>query len=633
MDAMLFKSVRGFLFAPRHSSGPWAWCLAVGLMLVFAAGARAGEAPVAILPVAEVKPGMVGVGRTVLQRTQTVEFKVHIIGVMRGVRPGFDLVLCRCEGANLEKTGIIAGMSGSPVYIDGKLLGAIAFTWQFNKEPIGGITPFEQMQSFAASAPEQGAKIEPTAAGTVPLDMLRLDGDPFAGLRAAPQIQAHAAGGQTLPMQAIALPLAASGFAPQALRQLQQQLAPMGMVAMASGGAAADDVREPDPAIFPGGVLGASLVTGDMDLTGIGTVTHVDGDRVWGWGHPFLSGGKVGYVLRSGLIHTVNPKLDVSTKLGAPLGVRGVVQADVGTCIAGRLGQEPDLLPMRVTLDCVGACPVKTYEVQISRHPALIGSLVGAVLTSAIESQGAVEQEITIDLDATIRAEGLEPIVIKDRFSGADVAGSQGTSRLLNTVALIADRLVRNPFSLARLESIECHATIHPERRSAAITSMRLGSDRYQPGEELRAYVTLRPYKCQPRELELSLKLPASLPPGEYTVMACDATTHLRQLFEEEPQRLQARSLPELAEAFRLQLSAKREMLYLRVVTPDAGLAVGEVALPQLPASVRAAFASRRATETRPIRRALVSRQPAEWVIEGTSALRFRVVPDKHVVP
>ncbi len=590
---------------------------------------QTATANLAIMSIDDVRPGMEGVGKTVLQGTQITTFNVKVLGVVRDIAPGRDLVLSKLSGAGLENSGVIAGMSGSPVYIADKLLGAVAYAWPFGKEPIAGITPFEQMRSFAAQPATCTVTLETTADGTVSVEALDLAGDPYVGLgSAAGEVPASAKSGAMAP---IALPLSAAGFGQQSLAELKRHLEPLGVIPVACGGAS-DDVKaaEPTHPIAPGAALAAGLVTGDFDLSGFGTVTHVEGNRVWGWGHPFMAGGRCEYLLRSGHVHLVNPKYDLSTKIGSPLSIRGVINVDVSTCIAGELGAKPDLLPMLVTLQQGRDGAKEEYRVEIVRHATLVGPLVATVLSNVFEGSGSLDQEITIDLNATISAQGLEPIHVQNTYSGGSVAGSKGVMGLLNQVAIIADGLTRNPFCAARIESIECHTVVTPRRTSAGILAARLNSDEFAAGDALRATATLRPYKCDPVEVELRLALPASMEPGKYTATVCDATVHLKSLFNEEPNLLAARSVDEIARAYRLQLEEKRHALYLRVVTRDGGVSVGEVNLPQLPASVQAAFSSRRASPARTLRRSLVARQPTQWVIEGSTNLPFTIVESKR---
>jgi len=605
------------------------------LMLLLFSPALAKEGPLAsaampILTVDEVRVGMQGIGKTVLKGTELTEFKAEVVGVMRSISPGRDMVLCRLSGAGLEYTGVIAGMSGSPIYVDGKLMGAVAYTWAFNKEPLAGVTPIEQIRSFAEQPLHDTCKIAATDDGAMPISALDISGSPYAALEQATPLALRPVSAGGAQMTPIAIPLAATGFTQRSLADLSERLKPLGMLPIASGGAgAAVAVEEPKNPIVPGATLGATLVTGDFDLSGIGTVTHVEGNRVWGWGHPFIESGNCEYVLRSGYVHLVNPKHDLSTKMASPLSMQGVIRADVSTCIAGELGAEADLLPVNVTLRQEPSGHTQTYRVRVVRHPTLLATLVATVLGNALDGTGALDPEITINLNATIQAQGMKPIQLKNTYSGSTLVGSNGAKELLNQVAVIADGLTRNPFSMARLESIDCQATITRKRTSAAILSVRLGSDRYEPGDEIAATVTVRPYKSDPEVVQLKLRLPESLPPGDYAATICDAPAHLKNLFSEEPSLLVARNVEQIARAYRMQLEERRKTLYLRVVVPDAGLTVGTATLPQLPASARSVFSSRRASPAMPVRRALVSRHPTDWVIEGSVSLPFTVVRDK----
>ncbi len=392
-----------------------------------------------------------------------------------------------------------------------RLLGAVAYTWAFNKEPIAGVTPFEQMRGLSAR-PRASARamIEATPDGAMPLAALDISGDPFAGLKQKAATGPMAVAARSGQMTPIAVPLAATGFTPGSLADLQEHFSPLGFVPVAAGGAGTD-IKTSAPSktpLLPGAAMGASLVTGDFDLSGIGTVTHVEGNRVWGWGHPFMESGHSRYLLRSGHIHIVNPKLDLSTKMGSPLAVLGVVDADVSTCIAGCLGGEADMLPMAITVQEGVDGPQRTYNVEIIRQNELLAPLVATVLSNALDAAGALQQEITLNVEASINAQGLEPIKFNNTYSGGSVAGSQGAKGLLNQVADGGRR--------ADAQSVRSRAAgIDPvprggdgsphERRDYPV---QLNSDRLEPGEDLVATVTLRPYKCEPLKVQISLKIP-----------------------------------------------------------------------------------------------------------------------------
>ncbi len=375
--------------------------LALGL-LGFAAASPGGEPdPKTYWDVKDVRPGMKGVGQTVMVGTKLEEFRVEILGVMKDVSPGRDMVLARLSGCNLEHSGIIQGMSGSPVYIDGKLLGAVAYGWEFAKDPIAGITPFSQMVQYVrsndkklAAEAREGA---PAVASAEPVKLeepWELDRIPSVGSSSgfAP---GAVSGGGLAGMRPIATPLAASGFSPRSLALLAEKLGPLGMAPMA-GGAAQEDViqKEGDRPLGPGSPLSVAMVTGDFDLSGIGTVTHVEGNRVYGFGHPMMGLGSCELPMMTGYIHTVYPRASVSMKMGSPLKTVGVLDTDVSTAVAGRVGPKPDMLPMTVKAKVGRYSDPRTYNVKIVREPNLLPMMVMSVLTNAIDTEGNLPDEL-----------------------------------------------------------------------------------------------------------------------------------------------------------------------------------------------------------------------------------------------
>lgn len=586
-----------------------------------------------LMQVDEVKRGMKGYGRTVLEGTELVRFEVEILGVQRNVVPGRDMILSRLSGAGLEESGVIAGMSGSPVYLDGKLLGAVAYAWPFAKQPIAGITPFIQMRDSAAQ-PKESAFV---SASTVDYDgsyqVAELNWptqDAFTAITESSFATVKPVAASFGGMKPIAMPLAASGLGPQTLEQLQAHFKPFGMMPMAAG-AGQTDQESLSAKIEPGSVMACGLVTGDVDITGIGTTTHVEGDRVWGWGHPMMSSGRCRYLLRSGHIHLVNSKLNISTKMGSALDILGVVDADVGSCIAGQLGQEPDMVPVEIDIRESMSDTQHTFNVQIVRQPELLGSLVATVLSNSVEDLGKLPSELTVKLDASIEVEGIEPITMRDTFSGPSVAGNRGLSRLFGTLAVVTNALSQNPFGMAPIERIRCKAEILDQRTSARIESVRLHQQTYAPGEELVATVTLRPFKQDAVQQQIRVRLPKNLTKGSYALTVCDVGNHLRERFREQPQLLNARDVAGVAEAYRQQLTDSHCGLYVRIPLPEEGLAMQGVHLPQLPASVRSVLGTTSGMKHETIRRSLVHCEELPWIVEGGTTLNFVVDPQRGV--
>jgi hypothetical protein len=611
---------------------------AFALLAIGSACTVAGEPdPKSYWDVRDIRPGMKGVGRTVMRGTKLEEFEAEVLGVMRDVSPGRDMVLCRLKGCNLEHAGIIQGMSGSPVYIEGKLLGAVAFAWEFAKDPIAGITPFSQMIQFVRSNDRRiTAESKENAAGAVPASSLRSMPPLVEGLfddRAtdlwSSALPVPVSGGALAGMTPIVTPLAASGFSPRALSLLGERLRPLGMAPMAGGAAPERIIREEgDRPLVPGSPLSIAMVTGDFDLSGIGTVTHVEGNRVYGFGHPMLSLGACDLPMMTGYIHTVYPRASVSMKMGSPLKVVGVIDTDVSTSVAGRIGPKPDMLPLSVKVKTSRYADAQTYHVEMVREPMLLSSLVMAVLTNAIDTEGNLPEELTAHLSATVRLKGADSITVQDTFSGPRYTGPMGAAFLFSPLSSIVNILVRNPIAPVRIESIECDVQIEPGRKMAILESVRLASETVEPGQDLKALVTLKPHKGGRETLELKIPIPRDFPEGPCEVVVCDANNSVRRQFRNDPAILDPRDVEGLVRSIRVQTDPKRTSVYFHIPSPERGLTVKGQALPNLPGSVRAAFASKRETPMPPIRSDIVGVLPVSWVVEGMQTLRFTVAKD-----
>jgi hypothetical protein len=607
--------------------------LLVGISLLFRAAlpARAGDDPPVhgYWEVKDIKEGMKGYGKTVMHGTEIVKFDAVVLGVQRNSSPGRDTVLVRLSGSQLEHTGIIAGMSGSPIYIDGKLLGAVAFAWPFGKEPIAGVTPFAQMVSFASNlrndyrADVAGAQ----AADTLPnLNIWDRAFHPFAANGAQPALAAVAGLGR------VKTPLVASGFSPQSLSTLGQALEPFDMVPVMGGEAPADVLESSkDSALEPGSPLSIAMVTGDFNLSSIGTVTQIEGDRVYGFGHPMFSTGKCEFPLMTGYIHTIYPRQTVSFKMGSPLRTVGVIDTDVSTCVAGRLGQRPRMVPMELAVKRQGQARDHSYKVEIVRERDVFPSLVFSVLNAAIDTEGNLPDEMTLRFDASIQAKGRPEIKISDVYAGDQYSGAFAPTAIYSVVPNLLNILLRNPFEAVEIEGIRCTTEISEGRNSADIRRVRLNSEIFEPGDKVVAEVELDPYKGAPKTVELSLDLPENMPTGVYQAFVCDAPTSIRSELRNQPHLLQPQDLDQLYRVLKLQVSERRNNVYLRVMTREVGVAVEGHALPNLPFSVAQILSGRRRSGALPVRTELVAKTATPLVVQGSQSLQFQVVSDKKL--
>jgi hypothetical protein len=608
---------------------------ALGLLTLSAFHAGAAEpAPRQFWEVDEVRVGMQGHGRTVLKGTKTETFDAEVLGVLKNTSPGRDMVLCRLAGLNLDKTGVIRGMSGSPVYIDGKLLGAVAYAWPFGKEPIAGITPFCQMRAFV-QAFEQQDLAEQSKTRRVGLSApLKIEGKDYDRVTVSSEftdpVPTSADGLWMVPLRT---PLAATGFTAHSLSLLRDQCQAAGLVPM-QGGAASRVTLEANKNVplEPGGPLVVAMVTGDFDLSGIGTVTQIEGNRVYGFGHPMMGLGECEFPLMTGYIHTVYPSQNISFKMGSPLRTVGIINADVSTCIAGWLGRKPDMIPVRMTVRSYPGNLPKTFNVQVVRQKTLLSSLVFVSLTNSVDMQGDLPEEMTADLETKIEIEGHQPIVLKDTYSGASYSGGRAPQSLYFPVSTLLSIITNNSYQPLRVKSIECETRIQPGRTSAEIEAAQLDSDLYAPGDTVHATVFVRPYKGLRQRVALDLKLPADLPEGNYLATVCDDMTNARFKMRENPALLNPQSLDQLLDTLKVQTEVKRTKLVLRVPIPAGGVALDGKSLPDLPPSMVEILASSRRTGAQPITSALIAAQPTSWVVQGSEVVRFSVSKNKRTM-
>ena len=459
----------------------------VGLALSTPTLLRADPAPDSYWNVDLVKPGMKGQGRTVVQGTKIEAFDAEVIGVVKNWSPGRDLVLCRLSGLNLEKTGVFQGMSGSPIYVQGKLLGAVAYAWPFNKLPLAGVTPFSQMHEYAASS-ERRDRVKGGANAVGLKSPLILDGRSFDRVTVSDDFQTPtptAADGIWL--TPLRTPLNTTGFSRNSLSLLDETFRRNGLTPMQGGGVgAALAADEKEARIEPGSALAVSLVSGDFEMSGIGTVTHVEGKRVYGWGHPFMGLGACEFPLMTGYTHTIIPSLSISFKLGSPLKSVGVINADTSTCVAGWLDRPVDLLPVKATLRRPDT-PARTYNVKVIRHKQFMPMLLASVLMNSTEMEGDLGDEVSARLKVRIHVQGQPPIIIDDLHSGPNLGGARGPQMLFGQVAMLSQLLGNNNVGPVRIEKVECETEVFAERRTAEIESVETRSEVYAPGDTVQA--------------------------------------------------------------------------------------------------------------------------------------------------
>jgi hypothetical protein len=565
------------------------------LCLALSAAAPVRAAALDAIPLSEVRPGMKGVGRTVFEGTRIDEFQVEVLGVLENVLgPGGSIVLARLEGGPLEKTGVIAGMSGSPVFIDGRLLGAVAYSFPFAKETIGGITPFAEMiaatsvQSPRAAAARFVPRWGPQGPA-LPLDRQALlsalkrplpavVADPGAFRGALPPALAGAS------LQPLSVPLVFSGFDPSVLEWARPLFASLGFTPVAGIGAGTAQ-EQAAPPLAGGSAVGVSLVEGDFDLSSTGTVTAVDGDRVYAFGHPFFNLGPTQFPLRKAYVYSVFPSLYSSFKITAPLDVVGTMDQDRSTAIAGRLGAAPRMIPVTVTL-ATSRGQERRFAFRVVEDELLSPVLAYISVLSALQGSERAFGTATIKVSAKAQLSGAREVRVEDLF-----AEEQPSVQASALVAAPLAYLMSNDFERVTVEGLTVDVASQETIQTAAIQRAWLErSGPLRPGSAVPLKVLLRTYRGETRTETIPLRVPPNAPEGTYALLVSDANAMTSHEQREMRQPFVPRDLDQLVRA--INGLRRNNHLYARLIRPEAGAIVGGEYMQSLPPSVLSVLGS-----------------------------------------
>jgi hypothetical protein len=548
---------------------------------------------------------MVGVGRTVFSGSELEDFKVHVLGVLRNViGPKRSLILARLDGGPLAKTGVIAGMSGSPVYIDGKLIGAVSYALgQFSTEPIAGITPIAEMVEATSMGGTARAmrpvSISLPAAPRQLLDIWSRDlgrARPFVDEPSQALVVSGAAPDLTrvsAMLRPIAVPMIASGFDASVIDPLSPALAAAGFVPMSSSSSSSPSQgtrlnASEDRPLRPGDAVGVALLTGDFELGATGTVTHVEGDRVYAFGHPLYNLGPTQFPMTRATVQVVLPSLMSSSKLASFGPVIGTVQQDRATAIAGRLGAGPSLIPVTITLNS-DRQPSRTFTFGVVRDftftPLLTYLSVANVLTSYERAVGPASYAIRGS--ASIRSQG--DLSFEDIFTG-----DQATGGAAAYVAGPLTALMKNSGESVDVERISLTIDASEEQRSARIERVWLDTTRPRAGQKATVHVAMRSVRGEEIVRQLPIEIPANVT-GSLQLIVADAA----RTTADDRRDMRGADLQRVSQFMRTFNRARRNnRLYVRLTSPDAGAVVNGEPMAGLPPSVLAVLESDRNSGT-----------------------------------
>jgi hypothetical protein len=589
-----------------------------------------------LMPVGEVKPGMVGVGRTIFEGAELSEFKVHIIGVLRNIQgPKRDLILARLEGGPLAKTGVAAGMSGSPVYVDGRLIGAVSYSiGSFPTEAIAGITPIEEMKDAAALTARRANEVaridlpitQDSLAAALRESYARLA--PFAARATdvrALGVPAAEAGQLATMLRPIATPLLMSGFEPQAVDLLTAIFKDAGFapVAGAVGGRASDEERAAlNGPLREGDAIGVSLVGGDLEMGATGTITHIDGEKVYAFGHPFFNLGPSELPMTRAYVYAMLPSLMSSFKISTMGDVIGTLRQDRATAIAGTLGPAPATVPMSVTLrsNRDGQTTTRTMKFKIGTDQTFTPLLAYVTLFNALSSYERGFGTATFALKGTAQVKGHGDVAFEDIYAGEAPALAAATS-----IGGPLTMLLGNDREKLTLESLDFTVDASETPLSATIERVWIDEVRARPGRTVPLKILTRGYRGEEKISTIDVAIPANAT-GSLSILVSDGR-QLNAIEQREMRRtLQPQSAAQLIRL--LNRTRRNNRIYVRLMNGAPGAVVNGEALTALPPSVLSVLeADRNGGNFSPIRSAAIGEYeiPMDLAVVGSRTLTIDV--------
>ena len=525
------------------------------------------------IPVDQIHAGMQGVAYTVFQGVKPEPMDFEVLGVLRNVNgPRGNVILIRLHGPKVEYTGVVAGMSGSPVYIDGKLAGALAFRiGEFSKEPIAGVTPIADMLEINAldkSPAEEASAVKPVVTTS-------------AGKTAAPG-NANSFSGSTQGLanylKPIETPLVFNGFSEEAVRQFAPQFAAAGIVPVMGAGSVSEE-KQPEP-LEAGSAVSAVLVRGDMDIAATCTVTYIDPQRLLACGHPLLQFGSVDLPMNKAQVLATLPSPLNAFKIVNTTERAGVFVQDRHTGILGVLGKQPEMIP--VTLTIRGGGTPKEFHYEVLNNPRLSPVAIMATVFNALHGVNEYGEEITYRLNASINVKGFPEVGLRNMFT----PGENGQPAAMAAALSLGERFGRiydNPYSAPAVNSVKLDFDLVRERRWARLESARTDVTEARPGDQIIVETVLAPYRGERVVRQVPVKIPTSASKGNLRILVSDGDT-LDRVNRTNPAF--GRKLDLASTIALLNKEHANNRLYVSLLEADPEARVADKVMPTLPISV-----------------------------------------------
>jgi len=580
-----------------------------------------------VLPLADLREGMRGTARTVFRGSIPEEFNVEILGVVPGaIGPRQDLIVGRISGGSADRTSVFAGMSGSPVFVSGKLVGAISYSFPFSKEPICGITPIEQMitifeRNSGAASPARIPRAVSIAELSSPLLKSFFPNSSLVASSTLSTTNSRLAAVAGQSFQPIATPISFSGFSQETLNFFTPQLLQFGLlpVASAGGGARITPMKSPNDETLLGGTsVSMQLTRGDFSMAASGTVTLRDGEKIYAFGHPFLSLGSSDLPMSESHVVTVVPSVSNSFKLAVPDALVGAMTQDRGTGVFGQLGLSPKMIPVTLNLR-TSRNQSETYAFEIAKDDFLTALLLNITVFNAIVSNERGVGDSTIGVNADIKLRGNDPVRIERKFTGG-----QATQFAAGSIAVPLSAILRSGFPDAEIQQININLTSEDGEKTATLERIVVDHTEIQAGESLGVQAHLRKTTGELLVEKFQIAIPKDTPSGTLQITVADGNSIQTSLMARQ---FVPTSLRDLVKT--LNDLKKNDKLYVQLQRVTNGAIIGANELPNLPPSVLATLSSERNSGGfSPIVTSTYSEKEvvkSEFVISGSQSVNIQV--------
>ncbi len=581
-----------------------------------------------MLTVDELRPGMKGVGKSVFRGTKIENFGITVIGVMRKVDFDGDIIMIRIDSGPpvSQGYGVVAGMSGSPIYVNGKLIGALAYAWSFSKQPYAGVTPIAQMlEAFQPGSSPVRTQGTLRAAQPFTINGARID---RAIVSPSPSV-VQSVSPTTATLVPIATPLLVNGFNPRLMQALRKALEPVGLFPVAAGGS----VGKVNTHMAPGQAVGARLAGGDIDLTAVGTVTYVKGDVVLAFGHPLASLGATDVPLVAAYVHGVLPSAELSFKLASGGQALGRFTEDRPWCIGGKLGGKADLIEANLKITDLDRRVSRDYNINVIRNRSLTSMLLVFLMGAAVDSLGP-PSEGSSRARFLLEAENLPPLRRENTYTMDDqggilalLFGGMGAESASGELSQMLEVLRSSEFGEAKLNRLSVEIELSKARRFARIEDAYLRTPTVRAGDVVDLTVTIRASNGGLTTRTEKIHIPADCPPGPVRVGVAGGRS---------AERLRARLAISLPRAISLKQMIEQMLsrpgndeLVIDLALPTVGIEARGFAFRDLPPAVIEVLRSPAANRLRPLRDFLEQRTKTEWVLSGAAVLNLMIEGDE----